>query len=62
MGVFIFTAVPLKFQNANSIDHDQMAGSVASELDLHCLHNTPKRVSGLKRVKADFFFSFSQSI
>ena len=35
----------------NSVDPDQMPHLVASELHLHCLHNTPKQVSGLKRVK-----------
>ena len=35
---------------ANSVDPDQMPHSAASELDLHCLHNTPKEVSVPKRV------------
>ena len=33
----------------NSVDPDQMPQLAASELGLHCLHNTPKQVSGQKK-------------
>ena len=35
------------FLKANSIDPVQMPRSIASELNLHCLYNTSKRVAGL---------------
>ena len=38
-----------------------MPDSSASELGLHCLHNSPKRVSGLKRVKDKIFLRFDIS-
>ena len=36
------------FCKQNRVDSDQTPRSSASELGLHCLHNTPKRISGLK--------------
>ena len=39
------------FLLSNSVDHDHL---VASELDLHCLRNTPKGVAGLKWIKHPF--------
>ena len=36
---------PKKFLQANSVYPDQKLRSVVSELGLHCLHMTPKRVS-----------------
>ena len=36
--------------SANSVDPDQTPCSAISKLGLHCLHNTPKRVSVLRIV------------
>ena len=49
---FICIAFRLKFMYANSVDPDQTPFSTASELGLHCLHESAKSVSSLKRVIA----------
>ena len=49
MKVFFFTAFSRELP-ASSVDPDQMLQIAASELGLHCLHNTPKQVCGLKRI------------
>ena len=38
------------FLLANRVDADQMLLSAVSEVCLHCLHMSPKRVSSLKNV------------
>ena len=43
----IFHEIPV---NKNSVDPDQTPANAASELGLHCLHQTPKRIPSLKRV------------
>ena len=48
---FSFTAFfHRKYLQANGADPDQAPHSAASELGLHCLHNTPKQISGLTRI------------
>lgn len=49
--MFIFTEFSLEI-SISSVDPDQKLLLAASDLGLHCLHNTPKWISGLKRVKA----------
>ena len=57
VAVLIYTAFSLEFQKANSVDHDQTSHLGTSELGLHCLHNTPKRVSRIQRIKGSIFSS-----
>ena len=50
MNVFTFTLFFKGILLANSADPDQTLQNTASELGLHCLHISPKRVSSLERV------------
>ena len=60
MAVFIFTVISIEISVRNSVDPDQTPHLAASDLGLHCLHNTPKLVSGLKRVMIRYLFSQDQ--
>ena len=51
MNVFILLHFPQKFLLANSVDPDQTPRSAAFELGLHCLHNIPKGIAGLKNIE-----------
>ena len=44
---------PLKILSANSVDPKKTPRLAASELGLHCLHNTTKLVSDLKRLNGN---------
>ena len=52
MNILILQYFAKKFLLTNSVDPDQMPHCAASDLGLHCLHNTPKWVSGLKWVNS----------
>ena len=50
----LFLHFAQKVLQANSTDPDQTPRFAASELSLHCLHLSPKRVYDLKRVNVTF--------
>ena len=47
------------FRSPNSLDADQRSHLASSELGLHSLHNTSKRVSGMDGLVSCDFTSFS---
>ena len=53
-GCFHFTAASIKNSVSKHVDPDETPHKAVSELGLHCLHDTPKRVPGLKRVNVVF--------
>ena len=58
MDVFIFTAFSIEISVSKQCRSYQMPHLAASELGLQCLHNAPKWVSGLKRVKLGNSFEY----
>ena len=54
VNIFTFIVIALKFLKVNNEDPDQTSRVAASELSLRCLHMSPKRISGLNRVKYIF--------
>ena len=45
MDVYIFAfSIEISVRKLNSVDPDNTLYFMASELGLHCLHNTPKQV------------------